>query len=111
MEDVEQTFVDLIRSVAYRNRTVGPNVLCTKFPIDGPALFRFHPAAAHSARVGSARVEMIVPVAHTPWIMSYSSLQAPQVTSGHWTSDLECSKSEKRRGGEGEVRHGKKWGS
>src|SRR3546814_2830683 len=40
MEDVEQTFVDLIRSVAYRNHTVGPNVLCTMFPIDGPALFR-----------------------------------------------------------------------
>src|SRR3546814_6431624 len=53
MEDVEQTFVDLIRSVAYRNRTVGPTVLCTMFPIDGPALFRFHPAAAHSARVRS----------------------------------------------------------
>ena len=89
MEDVEQTFVDLIRSVAYRNRTVGPNVLCTMFPIDGPALFRFHPAAAHSARVGSARGEMIVPVAHTPWIMSSSSLQAPQMTSGQSISDLD----------------------
>lgn len=89
MEDVEWTFVDLIRSVAYRNRTVGPNVLCTMFPIDGPALCRFHPAAAHSARVVSARGEMIVPVAHTPWIMSSNSLQAPQMTSGQSISDLD----------------------
>src|SRR3546814_1235046 len=87
--DVCSSDLDLIRSVAYRNRTVGPNVLCTMFPIDGPALFRFHPAAAHSARVGSARGEMIVPVAHTPWIMSSSSLQAPQMTSGQSISDLD----------------------
>src|SRR3546814_13593588 len=59
------------------------------FPIDCPALFRCHPAAAHSARVGSARGEMIVPVAHTPWIMSSSSLQAPQMTSGQSISDLD----------------------
>src|SRR3546814_14263563 len=91
MEDVEQTFVDLIRSVAYRNRTVGPNVLCTMFPIDGPALFRFHPAAAPSARVGSARGEMIVPVAHRPWLMSSSSLQAPQMHSGQSIPTLDGS--------------------
>src|SRR3546814_67428 len=89
MEDVERTFVDLIRSVAYRNRTVGPNVLCTMFPIDGPALCRFHPAVPHAARLVSARGEMIVPVAHTPWIMSSNSLQAPQMTSGQSISDLD----------------------
>src|SRR3546814_11332992 len=66
MADVDQTFVDLIRSVAYRNRTVGPNVLCTMFPIVGPPLFRFHPAAAPSARVGSARGQPNVPFPPPP---------------------------------------------
>lgn len=89
MEDVERTFVELIRSVAHRDRTVGPNVLCTMFPIDGPAISRFHPATVHAARLVHSQGENIVPVAHTPWILSSSIAQAPQMKAGRSIADLD----------------------
>jgi hypothetical protein len=89
MEDVEQTFIETIRSVACKDRTVGPNVLCTMFPIDGPAICRFHPATPHAARMAHAQGENVIPVAHTPWIMSSGSVQAPQMSAGKSISDLD----------------------
>jgi hypothetical protein len=89
MEDVEQTFVETIRSVARKDRTVGPNVLCTMLPVDRPAICRFHAATVHSARVVHRRGETVIPVAHTPWIMSSGSLHAPQMCAGKWISDLD----------------------
>ena len=59
------------------------------FPIDGPAISRFHPATMHAVRIEHPKGETIIPVAHSPWILSSNCAQAPQIKVGEWLTDLD----------------------
>lgn len=89
--DTEQTFLELIRSAAEQQPSVGPNVLTVMLPQPGtgPVHCRFHGAAAHRAQLLSATGTWELDVAHGPSMMGANQVHAPHVIVGSSVIELD----------------------
>jgi len=94
-EDAEKIIVEVIREISSFDKTVGPNVLTIALPNpsmpDGRNKVQFFPADEHNGVISSETGPMpniVIPVAHSPWLTSRRIIYQPSSIVGKWTHDL-----------------------
>ncbi len=90
IEQAEHILVQTVREVASRDRTVGQHVLSVILPNPnfGGGIARFIPASDHWAKLVGRDREIILTVAHTPWVVSGDVIYAPSVAVGDQMLEL-----------------------
>ncbi|WP_291832694.1 hypothetical protein [Brevundimonas sp.] len=90
IEEVETRFAETIRETAMCVPSVGENLLSVVLPRPdlGPATCRFLPARPHAVRIRTATRDMVMDVAHSPWIVGPSVLYPPSAEIGETVMDL-----------------------
>jgi hypothetical protein len=84
IENLEPVLVGFIRDISRKQCTVGANVLSVGLPRPGTGRpgCRFFPVAQHAVRLVSSKIDMVVPVAHSPWVLGGGVLYPPSQESG-----------------------------